>query len=191
MSDVLEQALKFTLGEEGGYVNHPLDPGGATNFGITQSTLNSWCAAHEGWGYPRDVKDLTLNQATAIYRAYYWRGGEIADLAITDPAISIKLFDIGVNCGLTMAAKILQRAVNSIPGAQVLSVDGRLGAQTLGAANAQDPDVLMDAICKAQADHYNAIVTNNPSQAVFIKGWLARAARKPEVSDEASSEAIR
>jgi lysozyme family protein len=189
--DILDLALRFTLGNEGGYSNHPHDLGGATNWGIIQRTLDHWVAAHPESGFPHDVKDLTLNQATAIYRAYYWRGGEIADLAITDPAISIKLFDIGVNCGLTMAAKILQRAVNSIPGAQVLSVDGRLGAQTLGAANAQDPDVLMDAICKAQADHYNAIVTNNPSQAVFIKGWLARAARKPEVSDEASSEAIR
>lgn len=175
MSSILDQALTFTLGNEGGYSNNPADPGGATNFGIIQRTLDRWNGAHPDLDFPGDVKDLTQDQAEAIYRADYWRWDDIAS-----PAIAIKLFDIGVNAGLGTAVKLLQKAVNTFVNPP-LAVDGQMGPMTLGAANGQSPGALLDAVCKAQANYYNAIVARNPSQSVFLKGWLRRAAMKPEV----------
>jgi lysozyme family protein len=175
MSTVLEDALAFTLGNEGGYSNNPADPGGATNFGIIQRELDRWNGAHPGQGFPGDVKDLTQVQAQAIYRANYWRWD-----GIRDPALAIKLFDIGVNCGPGTAIRLLQVAVNFLAKPPI-SVDGGLGPATLAAVNAQAPDAMMQALCKAQSDHYQAIVANNLSQSVFLKGWLSRAARIPEV----------
>jgi lysozyme family protein len=175
VSSVLEQALAFTFGNEGGYVNHPADPGGATNFGIIQRNLDQWNGAHPDLGFPGDVKNLTQEQAEAIYRADYWRWD-----AIAAPAIAIKLFDIGVNCGTGTSIKLLQKAVNILVNPPI-AVDGELGPGTLGAANTQGSDALMQALCQIQQDYYQAIVDHNPTQSVFLKGWLTRAARTPEV----------
>jgi lysozyme family protein len=174
MSSVLEDALAFTLGNEGGYTNHPADPGGATNFGIIQRELDRWNGAHPELAFPGDVKDLTQDQAEAIYRANYWRWD-----GLTDAALAIKLFDIGVNCGTGTSVKLLQRALNALLPTPI-DVDGQLGPATLGAANAQSPAALMGALCQVQKDYYQAIVARNSSQAVFLKGWLARAAHIPE-----------
>lgn len=176
MSSVLEQALAFTLGNEGGYVNHPADPGGATNFGIIQRNLDKWNGAHPELDFPGDVKSLTQAQAQAIYCADYWRWD-----ALVAPAIAIKLFDIGVNCGTGTSIKLLQKAVNTLV-APPIAVDGQLGPGTLGAANAQEPDALMQALCQIQKGYYQAIVDRNPTQSVFLKGWFTRAARIPEVA---------
>ncbi len=177
MSQVMDDALSFTLGNEGGYTNHPADPGGATNFGIIQRNLDRWNGAHPELAFPGDVKDLTQDQAEAIYRADYWRWDDI-----TDAAVAIKLFDIGVNCGTGTSIKLLQRAVNSLASVPI-GVDGHLGPKTLAAANALAPAALLQAIRQAQEGYYQAIVDRNPSQAVFLKGWFNRAARIPEVSD--------
>lgn len=175
MSTVLEEALTFTLGHEGGYTNHPNDPGGATNFGIIQRELDRWNGAHPELDFPDDVKHLSQDQAVAIYRVNYWRWDDIAA-----PALAIKLFDIGVNCGTGTAIKLLQKAVNAFV-KPPLPVDGQLGRATLKAVNSQPPADLMRALCQIQRDYYHAIVDRKPSQIVFLKGWLNRAARTPEV----------
>ncbi|WLT32693.1 glycoside hydrolase family 108 protein [Geothrix sp. PMB-07] len=174
MNSPLDNALAFTLGNEGGYVNHPADPGGATNFGIIQRNLDKWNGAHPELGFPGDVKDLTKDQASTIYRTDYWRWD-----GLSDAAIAIKLFDIGVNCSLEVAVKLLQKALNTLITAPI-SVDGQPGPATLGAANAQSPSALMQALCQAQKNYYQSIVDRNPSQSVFLKGWLRRADRIPE-----------
>jgi lysozyme family protein len=176
MSDVLDDALAFTLGNEGGFSNHPADPGGATNFGITQSVLNQWNGSHPELAFPGNVKNLTPDQAKAIYRLDYWRWDQI-----TDPSLAIKLFDIGVNCGTGTAGKLLQQAINTLA-AQPIAVDGKIGPMTLAAANAQPPEALMKALCQVQQAYYQAIVDRKPDQSVFLKGWLIRAARVPEIS---------
>jgi lysozyme family protein len=172
----LDDALAFTFKNEGRYVNHPADPGGATNFGIIQRNLDTWNGAHPDLGFPGDVKDLTRDQAETIYRADYWRWD-----GITEPVIAIKLFDIGVNCGTGAAIKLLQKAVNALAQPSI-AVDGQLGPATLAAANAQPGKALLEAICRAQLDYYLAIVARNPSQSVFLDGWKNRAARIPEVA---------
>lgn len=176
MATVLDDALSFTLGNEGGYSNHPADPGGATNFGITQQVLDRWNGAHPEAGLPSGVKDLQRDQAEQIYRLDYWRWD-----GLRDPAVAIKLFDIGVNCGVITSVKLLQKALNTLLPTP-LAVDGQLGAATLAAANGVAPDALMQAICQAQKTYYQAIVARNPSQSVFLAGWEARAARIPEAT---------
>jgi len=180
--DVLSLALRFTLGNEGGYSDNPADPGGATNHGIIQRNLDKWNGAHPELGFPGHVRDLTQAQAEAIYRSEYWRWD-----GITAPTVAIKLFDIGVNAGPSTAVKLLQKALNALQG-HWLEVDGRLGPMTIATANTQDADALLEAICVAQADYYRAIVERNPSQSVFIKGWLKRAALKPEVPNAMGAE---
>jgi lysozyme family protein len=174
--DVLSQAIDFTLGEEGGYSNHPADKGGATNFGITQKTLDRWNSNHQDLSFPISVKDLTRSKAETIYRSEYWRWD-----GIDNASIAIKVFDIGVNCGLTSAVRLLQRALNA-SGYQT-AVDGSMGPRTLAAVNAANPETLMNEICKQQEAYYYAIVTRDQSQSVFLKGWLKRAALRPKVID--------
>ncbi len=176
MSNSLDKALAFTFKNEGGYVNHPADPGGATNFGIIQRNLDRWNGAHPELGFPGDVKNLTRDQAAVIYRADYWRWDDIRE-----PAIGIKLFDIGVNCGTGASIKLLQKALNTLVQPPI-DVDGKLGPATLAAANAQPGTALMQALCDVQKDYYLAIIASNPSQAVFKDGWMKRAARTPEVA---------
>ena len=175
MSSVLEDALAFTLGNEGGFVNHPADPGGATNFGITQKNLAKFNIAHPELAFPDDVRGLTRDQAMTIYRINYWRSDGIAD-----PCLAIKVFDIGVNCGPGTSIQLLQKAVNVLVNPPI-SEDGRLGPTTLGAVNAQSPVALMQALCQVQRDHYQSLVTSDSAKSVFLKGWLNRAARIPEV----------
>ncbi|MBI1751280.1 MAG: hypothetical protein HY014_08095 [Acidobacteria bacterium] len=176
MNSTLENALAFTLGNEGGYVNHPADPGGATNFGIIQRNLDKWNGAHPELGFPGDVKGLTQDQASTIYRTDYWRWD-----GLSDASIAIKLFDIGVNCGLEVAVKLLQRAINA-QATPPIAVDGRPGPATIGAANAQPPQALLQTLCLAQKSYYQSIVDRNPTQSVFLKGWLRRAERIPEAT---------
>jgi lysozyme family protein len=115
---------------EGGFVNDPKDPGGATNFGITLATLEHWR------GVPcsvEDVKELTQAEADVIYRALYWRVVSGDDL----PAgIDLIVFDAAVNQGPGTAAGFLQRAAK-------VSVDRNIGPATLAAVRAANQPILI------------------------------------------------
>src|SRR5690348_18419167 len=98
-----DQCLDFIFDKEGGYSDDPLDPGGATNLGITLNELSQW--RHDAVT-KQDVKALTRQEAAAIYRANYWnvvRGDEL-------PAgIDLMVFDAGVNIGTPRSARFLQQ----------------------------------------------------------------------------------
>ena len=120
-----DKAVQRILRWEGGYVDHPEDPGGATNRGITQATLSSW----RGRPVSKDeVRALTVGETKAIYRARYWdrvRGDEL-------PApLAVMAFDTAVLSGPSAAAKALQRAIGANP-------DGAIGPLTIAAARAAD-----------------------------------------------------
>ena len=112
--------LAVILRHEGGYVNHPADPGGATKYGITRRTLRRWR------GKPvsvTDVRRLTKREAGEIYHAWYWRPIWGDDL----PAgVDLAVFDYAVNSGWKRAVKALQRVVGT-------RVDGFVGPKTLAA----------------------------------------------------------
>jgi lysozyme family protein len=95
-------ALAHVLASEGGYVDHPADPGGATKFGITLKTLSAWRGAPVS---KADVKALTKTEAGAIYRARYWDKIAADDL----PAgLDLAVFDLAVNSGVARAKAFLQ-----------------------------------------------------------------------------------
>ena len=114
-----EKCLEIILHHEGGYVNHPKDPGGETNLGVTKRV-------YEEWGRTKDMKDLTVEDVAPIYQKNYWNRVRGDDL----PAgLDLCVFDFGVNAGTGRAAKFLQRLVGT-------TVDGGIGPATLRAVNA-------------------------------------------------------
>ena len=169
----LGAALSFTLRWEGGYVNHPDDPGGETNMGITKAALNHACA--NGIVPHNDVKNLTREQAGAIYRTNYW--DKVGCGKMTDPIGRI-VFDMHVNHGQAGMARIVQRACNALGTAdKKLAVDGKFGAQTktaLFSLMESRTAQLAEQLLLFRKKLYDDIVKNKPSQRVFLKGWYNR-----------------
>lgn len=156
-----EVAVETVLRHEGGYSFHPSDPGGETKFGITKRQ------------YPDlDIKNLTLREAKEIYRRDYWiRYGFDR---ITDPIIATKVFDLGVNVGPKHAVEFLQRGLHAC-GLRYVTIDGRIGPQTLAAIEQADTSNLLVAIRAEAAAHYRALIEKDPALERFSKGWFNRA----------------
>jgi len=152
------QALPVILEYEGGYSNHPSDPGGATNFGITQATYDSWL------GFHKDVREITTAEVEAIYHRNYWVAGKCD--ALPWPA-SLAHFDAAVNHGVTQAARVLQKAVS-------VAVDGQIGPITLAAIDHMDVKQLVNGMLWKRLDLYYRIVQGRPASNVFLLGWVRR-----------------
>ena len=166
----VEQLLEDVLRREGGYIDHKSDRGGATKYGITQATLST----HLGREVTKDeVRNLDKELAKEIYKADYYFTPRINTLP---EELQAQIFDICVNSGPRKAIKILQQVLN-LAGFEC-SQDGMLGPKTRKAAEdaqaAMGP-YLTNAIVEAREHFYRSIVAANPSQSVFLKGWLARA----------------
>jgi len=147
-----DAAVKMVLKHEGGYVNHPSDPGGETNFGISKRA------------YPDvDIANLTEEEAAEIYRADYW--GKIKGDLLPVP-VAILIFDWAVNSGVSRAVKALQTAVGA-------DADGILGSRTVAAVveayNASPRD-----ICDMITSYRQTFVRNIKTYETFGKGWERR-----------------
>jgi len=153
------QIQEWVLLSEGGYVDHPKDPGGATNMGITLATLKSW----RGKAVSKtDVKNLTKAEALAIYKARYWgavRGDDLPE------GLDYAVFDYGVNSGPARAAKALQTLLG-------VTADGVIGPQTLAALKGRSTVKLIEDLT-AQRQRY---VRRLKTYATFGKGWENRIA---------------
>lgn len=163
-----ELALSHVLKAEGGFVSHSLDKGRETNMGITRATLERFRGREVT---PEDVMNLTRGEAAEIYLRLYWL--PLGLDRINHPTIAIALFDQMIN----------RRAAEVVRGLQVmlskemnlkLEPDGVLGPVTAEALNKLRPERLLVAIAIEAQQSYLAIVDRSPSQAVFLKGWLAR-----------------
>ena len=153
-----DACLAFVLKYEGGYVNHPRDPGGPTNLGVTQGVLTSWLQRPASIS---DVKGLTVAAVTPIYKARYWLPIFGDDM----PAgVDLALFDWGVNSGPSHAARDLQAALG-------VTVDGAIGGETLDAVGKQNPAFIIRAVCDRRMAYYKSLGTWD----VFGRGWTARA----------------
>src|SRR5215213_8289929 len=106
MADTFDTCVAFTLREEGGYVDDPADPGGATNMGITLATLRAW--THEPALGPVQVRGMSRAEAAAIYRAMYWSPLHGAALP---SGVDLSVCDFGVNAGMRRSAVLLQEAL--------------------------------------------------------------------------------
>jgi len=153
--------LDEVIRREGGYVDHPHDRGGPTNFGITMRTLAAW----RGRPVTRDeVRDLTEDEARAIYQRQYLSRPGFDQIA--DPLLRGLLVDYGVHSGPMRAISDLQRAAR-------VTVDGVIGPQTLAAVAAVGAESIRRAVLRARGE-YLARLLSDPSQRVFAAGWLRR-----------------
>lgn len=169
MSRQLEAIITEILEREGGYVNHPDDKGGPTNFGITMSTLQEW--RHKPVT-ANDVKALSEDEARAIYRDRYIVGPGFAGLP--EPLRGL-VVDSGVNCGVARVTGWIQREVG-------VTADGKMGPNTQAAVHRADPKRLYRQVLATRIRHYGRIVTDNPKQAAFAAGWANRAAAFVEMA---------
>ena len=154
-----DEALDRLLTHEGGYTNHPDDPGGPTNFGITIYDYRKYIK-HDADA--EDVKHMSLNQAKSIYRSKYWDAQRCDDLP---SGVDYAVFDYGVNSGIRRSAKVLQAAVGT-------AIDGIIGPKTIAAVNDADPSEVVEQIC----DERLAFLKRLRTWPVFGRGWGRRVA---------------
>jgi len=162
MTDLFHDALARVLVHEGGKVDHPDDPGGRTNKGITQRVYNGWRSRNS---LPvRDVYQIADNEVEAIYRFQYWEPIKGDALPV---GVGYVVFDGAVNSGPKQSVKWLQRALAD----PEVAVDGMLGAVTLSKVKANtDNDKLIAAICARRMVFLQALKTWK----TFGKGWTRR-----------------
>lgn len=161
------KALPYILDNEGGKSEHPNDPGGRTNLGITQQTLKMFNLAHPEEGMPEDVFDLTTFQAAVIYNKNYWRFD-----GIDSQRVATKVLDMCVNFGMGTAILMLQSLLD-------VPIDGKFGPLTCKAVNESNEEELLPKLVSVCKRRYQAIVDRDNKMAVFQKGWMRRAERLP------------
>ena len=156
------QSLPFILRWEGGYVNHPADPGGATNLGVTQKVYDSW--RRDQGQVHRDVRQLSDEEMHSIYESGYWRP---ARCNVLERKLDVVHLDTAVNMGTGRAVRFLQAAVEC-------EVDGGFGADTLRAVECCDLASALMKYCNEREAFYDRLVVKNPKLRVFRKGWQNR-----------------
>lgn len=189
MDTTFERAVAHILDNEGGYVDHPNDPGGATNYGISLRFLRSeGMLDRDQDGCPDgdtdldgdidvdDIRGMTREKATAIYYHFWWLKYRYDRLP---PLVAAKVFDLSVNMGPGSARKtgahvLLQRACHAC--GYPVTEDGIIGPQTLTAIEAIGSEAwLLIALRSEAAGRYRELVAHNSRLGVFLRGWLRRA----------------
>ena len=157
MKDNFDSALKAVLHHEGGFVNHPKDPGGMTNLGVTKRVWEEW-VGHEV--DEKAMRALTPADVDTLYRRKYWDKVRGDDL----PAgVDYAVFDAAINSGPGRAAKWLQTVVGAVP-------DGAIGAGTLGKVAAMEPATIIEKYQETRL----AFLKSLPTWDTFGKGWGRR-----------------
>jgi lysozyme family protein len=165
-------SLSLTLAHEGGFVNHPKDPGGATNKGVTQKVYDDY-RVRKGEA-TRSVRYITSAEVNDIYKNQYW---DAAKCDALPAGLDYAVFDYAVNSGAGRAIKDLQRTINSV-GNMVgtttkIGVDSQIGSATINAAcaiAAIDEVALIEAYCNRRMDFLHSLKTFG----TFGKGWTRR-----------------
>jgi len=153
MKDNFDECLKMLLHHEGGYVNHPKDPGGETNLGVTKRV-------YEKWGGTKDMKDLTVEDVAPIYKKEYWDRCKCDDL---ESGVDWVVFDWAVNSGTGRSAKAIQKICGA-------AQDGAIGPKTLALIGKQDTQYVIEEFGKVRQDFYESLKTFD----TFGKGWTRR-----------------
>lgn len=157
MKQNFDNSLKMLLKHEGGYVNHPRDPGGMTNLGVTKRVYEAWV------GHEVDeaaMRALTPDDVAPIYRANYW------DAVWGDhlpSGVDFSVFDWAVNSGPSRAIKALQRIVGSVS-------DGVMGPKTMQAVMDMDAEKIIDMMHGERQRFYERLDTFD----TFGRGWTRR-----------------
>lgn len=181
LTNRVRQMAEEIVAREGGYVNDPDDPGGATKYGVTIHTMRRLGLDLDGDGKvdAEDVRRITREQAVTIFLTHYFLKPRIAELP--EP-LHATVFDMYVNAGGN-AVKILQRLLNDM--GERVSVDGAIGPETIAAtarAYAKAPAHMVDAYGIARRNYYFRIADNRPASRKYARtraggkgGWIKRA----------------
>lgn len=173
----IDEMIDGILDREGGFVDHPSDPGGATNFGITERVARAN-------GYYKPMRSLPKPTARDIYRREYIVKPGFLGIAEIDIIVAEEVIDSGVNAGQQRAAKWFQTALNLFnrrgKDYADIVVDGDIGRGTLGAfraliakRGAKDArDLMIDALDGLQFGHYAALSADNSKFEDFMPGWV-------------------
>lgn len=159
------KSLDSVFLHEGGFVNHPDDPGGATNFGITIGTLSDYLGRD---ATEEEVQSLDPKVAAQIYKRNYWdkvRGDDLPD------GVATSMMDFAVNSGPSRATKMLQRVVG-------VTEDGKLGPITLAAVKEMESSELIKALNAERIKFLKGLKHWD----TFGRGWSARLAAVTEQS---------
>ncbi len=148
-----DTACDFIKLWEGGYVNHPNDPGGETKYGISKRAFPYL-----------DIKHLDYTDAKAIWKVYYWTPIKGDELPFS---LALLLFDFAINAGVPTAVMSLQTILN-------VKADGKLGPKTLAAIKARTEKELFKKLFKARLAFYFRISANRSDLSVFLTGWINR-----------------
>lgn len=150
------------LRHEGGFVDHPRDPGGATNLGVTIGTLKRLGIDVDGDGDSDivDLRKLSIADATHVYKVEYW---DKVRADVLPDGVDYATADFAVNSGPSRAAKMLQRVVG-------VKEDGIIGPKTLDAIHAKDPAKIVNSLCDARL----AFLRSLSHWPTFGRGWGAR-----------------
>jgi len=167
MSNKFSEALEVILHHEGGYVNHPKDPGGETNLGVTKRV-------YEDFGGEKEMKELVKEDVEPIYKKNYWDRVKGDDLP---EGLDLCIFDFAVNAGPGRAAKFIQRLVNT-------TVDGGIGPNTIKCINDHvekyGVSTTIDQYQSARHNYYQGLSTFE----TFGRGWTRRV---DEVTEKAKA----
>jgi len=165
MQSNFNRSLLLLLKHEGGFVNHPSDPGGMTNLGVTAKVWESWV------GHPVDEKQmraLTPDDVAPLYKRKYWDACRADELV---SGVDYVVFDCAVNSGVGRAVKLLQGCVG-------VTVDGGIGPTTMAAVKQTAPTTLIEDFSDARLNFLRALNT----WPTFGRGWERRV---NEVKEEA------
>jgi lysozyme family protein len=157
MTKNFRDCLELVLKHEGGYVNHPSDPGGMTNLGVTKKVWEDWV------GHPvteKDMRELTPALVGPMYEMKYWRTSYCEKLP---RGLDLLVFSMAVNAGSGRSVKLLQDAIGVV-------ADGVIGPKTMAKINEANVESLIDKFSEARTAFYKGLKTFP----VFGKGWLNR-----------------
>ena len=156
-----KECLDLVLKSEGGYVNHPSDPGGRTNLGVTQRVWEEFV------GHPvseADMRALTPEKVAPLYEQKYWR---TCYCEVLPRGLSFLIFSMGINAGPGRGVKLLQSCLGGV-------ADGVIGPRTMELIKSLNVTDLIQKYSNARRDYYKSLKTFD----VFGKGWLARVDRE-------------
>lgn len=157
-----DDVMQVLFANEGGVSNNAADSGGLTNMGVTQVVYDNYRLQK---GLPQQpVTGATLGEATEIYSEQYWAPCKGPQLPIP---VDLCVFDAAVNSGVSRAGRMLQASVGA-------TQDGVVGPQTLALVSQAAPVTLAGTFCDMREQFVRAIITANPSQIIFLDGWMNR-----------------
>lgn len=178
---VFDAAAQFVAKWEGGFFDHPSDPGGVTNYGISMMFLKGLGLLEgdvngDGVVDRLDVLAITPESARMFFKRYFWDATRCYELP---PLVCVAFYDLAVNAGPGRAAIVLQQAINATMGRTVITnYAANLGPLTRRFSNELAESGQQLNLCKAYLDAreawYRRLAAAKPSSQVFLKGWLNR-----------------